>query len=112
MSKSQSARFGSRPRRSVRVWIWATIVIVAVGSWPKACAFSDFPRKRRGSQHDRAGFPLRGRISSRRQSPPEHGVDSGESFDGRTGSSDINDAVGMQAITDSRPIHRVYVDAF
>jgi formylglycine-generating enzyme required for sulfatase activity len=39
-------------------------------------------------------------------------IPGGEFSMGAQDPPNVNDAVGMQAVTDSRPIHRVYVDAF
>src|SRR5687768_14625926 len=39
-------------------------------------------------------------------------IPGGEFSMGAQDPGDMNDAVGMQATTDSRPIHRVYVDGF
>jgi sulfatase modifying factor 1 len=117
MSKSQSARSGSRPRRSGRAWTWAAIAAIAVVG---VLAFKAVRSKRATPQTSIATPTVPGFLPTVENKLPATGAEregmvwipGGEFSMGAQDPPDINDAVGMQAITDSRPIHRVYVDAF
>jgi formylglycine-generating enzyme len=119
MSKSRRKRYKSALRSSpVRRWrIWTVVVLVAGVT---AYVLSTMQARRTPTPAASATPPASAFLQTIANAampsgaPPEGMVwiPGGEFSMGAQDPPDMNDAVGMQATTDSRPIHRVYVDGF
>src|SRR5688572_31897775 len=112
--KGQRSRPGANSRRTSprrMLLVLATAVIGSAGWWWLS---SQWSQEAAGLANADAFRPTVENARSVPGAPPPRGmawIPGGEFSMGAGATPDMN-AVGMQATTDSRPIHRVYVDGF
>jgi len=117
--RSKAIKTASVPRRSGRAWTWVAVVPIA------AAAIVAFTATRHRPPANQAPPAAETATSTRflptvenRNSPAGPTPDGmvwipgGEFSMGARDPLDMHDAVGMQATTDSRPVHRVFVNGF
>ena len=119
MSKSRRrpGKSTSRSRRSRRTWPWALVVTAAAVA---AFAWTDTRSNEMSAPAAGAPMPASTFVQTIANTTTPSGpgpegmvwIPGGEFSMGAQDPRGLNDAVGMQATTDSRPIHRVYVDGF
>jgi formylglycine-generating enzyme required for sulfatase activity len=102
-------------RRTGIAWIAMAIIAAVVGLTIYALRSSPAPAPTPSASAPAPAFQPTIENSARPSAPaPKEMVwiPGGEFSMGAQDPADMNDAVGMQATTDSRPIHRAYVDGF
>ena len=117
--RSQSHKTVSPPRRSRRAWTW--VAVVTIGAVAVVAFMATRPRPSANPALPAVEAATSNRFLptvENRNAPPGPAPDGmvwipgGEFSMGAQDPHDTHDAVGMQATTDSRPVHRVFVDAF
>ena len=107
----------SPPRRRGHRWMWAALVVLTIVAAVTIVVMRRTPPMAPSSSPSSNEFNFRPTAANttKPESPAPEGmvwIPGGEFSMGAQDPPDINDAVGMQATRDSRPIHRVYVDGF
>lgn len=103
----------ARPSRLILIALVASAALVGVLVWSPAKRSS--PPTASLAPADTARFTATVENTARPSAPVPEGmvwIPGGEFSMGAHDPPDMNDEVGMRATTDSRPIHRVYVDGF
>ena len=98
---------------SEAAWMWVAVVLVAAAAVLAFTTTRSTPPAAEVAAVSRISSDRREQESAARARARRHGVDSWRGvLDGRAGPAGHARRVGMQATTDSRPVHRVFVDGF